>query len=69
MLWRHYYGLEGPRPPPILHMWSASEIGERHQVTSDQGFWYVYRFFVELLFDVFLIFVMHIAFYLVLFHD
>eukprot|EP00596_Hydrurales_sp_CCMP1899_P002164 CAMPEP_0119036466 /NCGR_PEP_ID=MMETSP1177-20130426/4191_1 /TAXON_ID=2985 /ORGANISM="Ochromonas sp, Strain CCMP1899" /LENGTH=495 /DNA_ID=CAMNT_0006996387 /DNA_START=200 /DNA_END=1687 /DNA_ORIENTATION=- len=47
ILWRHYYGTEGvgvngtagPRPPPILHMWSAEEIGEVHHVTSDEGFW------------------------------
>lgn len=39
LLWRHYFGPKGPRPPPILHMWSASEVGQIHDVTSDQGFW------------------------------
>jgi hypothetical protein len=35
--WRHYYGPDGPRPPPKLHMWSAKEVGEKHEVTSTQG--------------------------------
>jgi hypothetical protein len=37
--WRHYYGPDGPRPPPVLHMWPAHEIGEIHGVTSRHGKW------------------------------
>jgi hypothetical protein len=25
--WRHYYGPTGPRPPPVLYMWPAKEVG------------------------------------------
>ena len=38
-LWRHYYGKDGPRPPPVLHMWAADKIGQKHQVESSEGFW------------------------------
>ena len=30
--WRHYYGPNGPRPPPILFQWPADEIGLVHEV-------------------------------------
>ena len=39
MHWRHHYGVDGPRPPPTLHMWPAETIGQIHTVTSKQGFW------------------------------
>jgi hypothetical protein len=39
--WRHYFGPDGPRPPPTLHMWPANAIGEVHSVISDEGKWYV----------------------------
>ncbi len=37
--WRHYYGPDGPRPPPVLFMWPAKRIGDVHAVTSSHGFW------------------------------
>ena len=37
--WRHYYGKNGPRPPPVLYMWNASDVGAVHKVESDQGHW------------------------------
>lgn len=37
--WRHYFGKEGPRPPPSLPMWPAHEIGETHHLVSKHGFW------------------------------
>jgi hypothetical protein len=37
--WRHYYGPNGPRPPPVLFMWPARVIGETHSVTSSHGHW------------------------------
>jgi hypothetical protein len=37
--WRHYYGPNGPRPPPSLHMWPASHVGQVHSVTSKEGYW------------------------------
>ena len=37
--WRHFYGPDGPRPPPVLHMWPASHIGQTHKVNSTEGFW------------------------------
>jgi hypothetical protein len=37
--WRHYFGPDGPRPPPILHMWPAKEVGQIHKVISDEGHW------------------------------
>lgn len=39
ILWRHYYGPDGPRPPPTLFMWPAEEIGQIHKVTSHEGKW------------------------------
>ena len=39
MHWRHHYGVDGPRPPPVLHMWSAEHIGQIHTVMSNRGFW------------------------------
>lgn len=40
--WRHFYGQNGPRPPPILNMWPADEIGQVHTVQSDHGQWCVF---------------------------
>ena len=37
--WRHYYGPNGPRPPPILYMWPADIIGQTHKVESPEGYW------------------------------
>jgi prolyl 4-hydroxylase len=37
--WRHYYGPNGPRGPPELHMWPANEIGHVHRVTTEAGYW------------------------------
>ena len=37
--WRHHFGPEGPRPPPVLYMWPAKQIGDVHQVLSTQGYW------------------------------
>lgn len=37
--WRHFYGDDGPRPPPTLYMWPAPQIGTVHAVTSRNGFW------------------------------
>lgn len=37
--WRHHFGPEGPRPPPVLYMWPAKQIGDVHQVVSTQGYW------------------------------
>lgn len=39
LLWRHYFGPNGPRPPPTLYMWPASEIGEVHNAESNNGLW------------------------------
>lgn len=41
-LWRHYYGLNGPRPPPSLHMWEAAFVGQNHTVVSDEGYWHCF---------------------------
>jgi len=38
--WRHYFGPEGPRPPPQLFMWPANVIGDVHSVTSSEGYWF-----------------------------
>ena len=38
-IWRHYYGPNGPRPPPVLYMWPANEIGQLHTVKSYNGKW------------------------------
>lgn len=40
MLWRHYYGPNGPRAPPTLFMWPAKQVGEVHTVNSHHGFWH-----------------------------
>lgn len=37
--WRHNYDSKGPRPPPVLYMWPAEEVGQVHSVTSANGFW------------------------------
>ena len=37
--WRHYFGPDGPRPPPTLFMWPAKAIGDVHAVTSSHGYW------------------------------
>ena len=37
--WRHFFGPNGPRPPPVLHMWPTKEVGAVHQVDSLNGFW------------------------------
>lgn len=37
--WRHYYGPNGPRPPPVMFMWPANQIGDVHRVSSSQGYW------------------------------
>jgi len=37
--WRHYYGPDGPRPPPKLHMWDAQAVGQVHRVMSTEGHW------------------------------
>lgn len=39
LAWRHYYGPNGPRPPPTLFMWPAHNIGDVHRVKSQQGYW------------------------------
>eukprot|EP00981_Chlorochromonas_danica_P005623 scaffold1160_cov174-Ochromonas_danica.AAC.23 len=38
--WRHYFGPEGPRGPPIHFMWPAEHKGQIHNVTSTEGFWH-----------------------------
>lgn len=47
--WRHHFGYDGPRPPPILHMWPAQEIGQTHHVVSKNGHWYL-LFFIPIYF-------------------
>lgn len=37
--WRGFYGKNGPRGPPILHMWPAERIGQVHRVNSSHGKW------------------------------
>ena len=37
--WRHFFGNEGPRPPPSLYMWPADQIGVIHKVVSPEGYW------------------------------
>lgn len=39
LMWRHYYGPNGPRPPPTLFMWPATTIGENHDITTTHGYW------------------------------
>ena len=36
LLWRHYYGPAGPRPPPVLHMWPATEVRAAYQQAGDR---------------------------------
>ena len=40
ILWRHYFDINGPRKPPILHMWPAEHIGQIHNVVSTEGYWF-----------------------------
>ena len=37
--WRHFFGTQGPRPPPSLYMWPADQIGLVHKVDSPEGYW------------------------------
>jgi hypothetical protein len=37
--WRHFYGPEGPRPPPILYMHPAERVGDVHATSSSHGYW------------------------------
>ena len=37
--WRSFYGRNGPRAPPILHMWPAETVGQVHTVNSSHGKW------------------------------
>lgn len=39
VMWRHFYGQNGPRPPPSLYHWPASKVGQVHRVTSSEGYW------------------------------
>lgn len=39
MLWRHYYGPNGPRAPPTLYQWPANNVGQVHQIYSNNGYW------------------------------
>ena len=39
LLWRHYYGPNGPRSPPTLYQWPANNIGQVHQIYSNNGYW------------------------------
>jgi hypothetical protein len=41
MIWRTHFDENGPRPPPLLFMWEANEVGQTHGVTSHNGHWYV----------------------------
>ena len=38
--WRHYFDINGPRKPPVLHMWPADHIGQIHNVVSREGYWF-----------------------------
>lgn len=38
--WRHYFGPEGPRGPPKLHMFDADEVGQVHSRTITEPYWY-----------------------------
>jgi prolyl 4-hydroxylase len=38
--WRHYFGPNGPRPPPTLHMWPAEHKGQVHSVVSNDNHWF-----------------------------
>mmetsp|Transcript_15844 Transcript_15844/g.23854 ORF Transcript_15844/g.23854 Transcript_15844/m.23854 type:complete len:438 (+) Transcript_15844:133-1446(+) len=37
--WRHYFGPDGPRSPPVLNMWPCEVVGQVHGVSSHQGTW------------------------------
>ena len=37
--WRHYYGPQGPRPPPSNYMYPADTIGDVHVTSSTESFW------------------------------
>ena len=37
--WRHYYGDDGPRLPPVLFMWPTKEVGDVHSLVSSNGYW------------------------------
>lgn len=39
ILWRHFFGKDGPRPPPVLHMWPATNLQQVHPIVSDQNYW------------------------------
>ena len=39
ILWRHFFGPNGPRAPPVLHMWPAKKVGTVHRVVSQEGLW------------------------------
>lgn len=38
--WRQYFGRNGARPPPVLHMWPADTVGQQHGVFTTHGYWY-----------------------------
>jgi len=38
--WRHYFGPDGPRPPPTHFMWPAKAVGDVHRIYSSQGYWH-----------------------------
>jgi hypothetical protein len=44
VMWRHHFGHDGPRPPPVLNMWPAKSVGTIHRVLSEHGFWCVMYF-------------------------
>ena len=37
--WRHFFGSDGPRPPPSLYMWPAEQVGVIHTINSPEGYW------------------------------
>ena len=37
--WRHYFGDDGPRPPPVLSMLPGDVVGQVHAVTTPQAYW------------------------------
>ena len=46
--WKHYYGVNGPRSPPVLYMHKADNIGQVHHVESKEGFWLVICLYIVL---------------------
>lgn len=40
ILWRHFFGPEGPRPPPVLYHHTAPEVGYKHKLHSKEGKWF-----------------------------